>query len=357
MIKRRKTRTVSVGNVKIGSDHPVSIQSMTKTDTSNVEATVRQIRDLESAGCEIVRVAVKNIEDAKAIKNIKQDIIIPLVADIHFDCELAIEAIEQGADKIRVNPGNIYKSNEVEKIIDSASSANIPIRIGVNSGSLRGDTRGSGDIADRMVKSALEYIDLFRKKRFHNLIISLKGSEVPSTVKAYRKIAKECDYPLHLGITAAGLPHEGVVRSSVGLGALLMDGIGDTIRVSLTGNPLLEVDTGRRILNSIGTRHFGPHIIACPTCGRCQVDLVSIVKELEEELKPAAGRQPQITDKQLVIAVMGCEVNGPGEAKDADIGIAFGKGKGAIFRRGQVIKTVEADTSVKELMEMIKKEI
>jgi (E)-4-hydroxy-3-methylbut-2-enyl-diphosphate synthase len=330
---------------------------MTKTDTSNVEATVRQIHDIERAGCEIVRVAVKNIEDAKAIKNIKQEITIPLVADIHFEYELAIEAIDQGADKIRVNPGNIYKSDEVEKIIDSASSANIPIRIGVNAGSLRGDTRGSGDIADRMVKSALEYINLFRKKHFHDLIISLKASEVPLTIKAYRKIAKECDYPLHLGITAAGLPHEGVVRSSIGLGALLMDGIGDTIRVSLTGDPLLEVDTARRILSSVGARHFGPHIIACPTCGRCQVDLVSIVKGLEEELKPAPGQKPQVLDKQLVIAVMGCEVNGPGEAKDADIGIAFGKGKGAIFRRGQIIKTVEADTSVKELLEMIKEEI
>jgi (E)-4-hydroxy-3-methylbut-2-enyl-diphosphate synthase len=355
MIKRRKTRTVTVGDVKIGSGHPVSVQSMTKTDTSDVEATVRQVRDLEKAGCEIVRVAVKGAEDAKAILPIKKKIRIPLVADIHFDWRLAIEAINQGADKIRINPGNINSPEEIEKVIDSAAEKNIPIRIGVNSGSLPEECSGR-DIADGMVSAAMKFLKLFAKKKFHNIVLSLKASDVFTTVKAYRKMSEKCDYPMHLGVTATGLPGQGVVKSSAGIGALLLDGIGDTVRVSLTGDPVQEVDAARRILASVGARNFGPEIIACPTCGRCQVDLISIVKQLEEEIRNTKY-EIRNTDKQLIVAVMGCEVNGPGEAKDADIGIAFGKGKGVIFRHGQVIRTVEADASVRELVAMIAEEI
>jgi len=357
VVRRRKTRTVSIGNMKIGSGHPVAIQSMVKTDTSDIGAAVRQIRELEDVGCEIVRVAVKDPDDAKAISAIKQDMTVPLVADIHFDYRLAVEAIKRGADKIRINPGNIYKPADISRIIDAAASGNVPIRIGVNSGSLPKSGTPSAGIADVMVDTALKYLEHFRKRDFNDLVISLKASEVPVTVRAYRRMAGECDFPLHIGITAAGLPEEGIVRSSIGIGALLMDGIGDTVRVSLTGDPVIEVCTAKRILTSAGTRHFGPQIIACPTCGRCQVDLIPIVVELEKELKKEMSRPMTKEEKQLVIAVMGCEVNGPGEAKDADIGIAFGKGQGAIFRRGQVIKTVEADAVIKELMKTIREEI
>ncbi|MFQ5952217.1 MAG: flavodoxin-dependent (E)-4-hydroxy-3-methylbut-2-enyl-diphosphate synthase [Candidatus Omnitrophota bacterium] len=356
MAKRRKTRTVTVGNVKIGFDHPVSIQSMTKTDTTDVEATVRQISELEEAGCEIVRVAVKDSNAAKALKRIKQETNIAIVADIHFDYRLALEALESGADKIRINPGNIRMPSEIEKVIDAASARGVPIRIGVNSGSLPKERTHFGNVANNMVSVMLDYLEHFRKKDFNDIILSLKASDVPTTIEAYRKIADKCDYPLHLGVTAAGLPGEGIVKSSIGIGSLLLDGIGDTIRVSLTGDPVHEIHVAKRILSSTCARNFSPGIISCPTCGRCEVDLVSIVKQLEKELRTTTDyRQP--TDKQLVIAVMGCEVNGPGEAKDADIGIAFGKGRGTIFRQGQVIKTVEAGASVNELLKMIKEEI
>lgn len=354
---RRKTRTVRIGNVKIGSGYPVIIQSMTKTLTSDVKATVEQIQELENSGCEIIRVAVKDESDAKAISSIKQEITIPLVADVHFDYKLAVEAIKRGADKVRVNPGNIHKPTEVDKIIDAAKEKSVPIRVGVNSGSLPEKTLLSGHVADRMVDSALNYLEHFKKRDFHDIVISLKASEVPATISAYQKIAKECDYPLHLGVTAAGLPEEGIIKSSIGIGTLLMEGIGDTIRISLTGDPAIEVDAAKRLLNVTGVRHFGPQIISCPTCGRCQVDLVSIVRGLEEELRHNGQYAPLNRDKQLVIAIMGCEVNGPGEAKDADIGIAFGKDKGAIFKHGKIVKTVEADSAIKELLEIIKKEI
>ncbi len=340
----------------MGSGHPVSIQSMTKTRTSDIEGTIDQVRALENAGCEIVRVAVKDPTDAKAISTIKQEITIPLVADIHFDYRLAVEAAKQGADKIRINPGNICDKGDIDRIIDAAGSRKIPIRIGVNSGSLIKDENVRGDLADTMVRSAVGYIDHFRKKGFEDLVISLKASEVPTTVRAYRKIASECDYPLHLGVTAAGLPEQGMIKSSIGLGILLMEGIGDTIRVSLTGDPVAEAEAAKIILSSVGIRHFGPRIVACPTCGRCQVELVSIVKDLEHELR-TTNDERRTTDKQLIIAIMGCEVNGPGEAKDADIGIAFGRGKGAIFRQGKIIKTVDVDDSVKELLKIIREEM
>lgn len=355
MAERRKTRTVKVGNVRIGSDYPVSIQSMTKTDTRDVDATVNEIHALEAAGCEIVRSAVKDSKSAKALSEIRKRISIPLVADIHFDHKLALLVIKGGIDKIRINPGNIYKTDEVSAVIDAAAEAGIPIRIGINSGSLRKSSSPSENESDEMVKSALQYTERFRKKDFNDLVISLKSASCETTIAAYRKIAGECDYPLHLGVTAAGLPEDGIVRSSIGIGALLVDGIGDTVRVSLTGDPTEEVGVAKRILSSVGVRDFGHDIISCPTCGRCQVDLVSIVKELEGELKKAS-KPPGEEDKQLTIAIMGCEVNGPGEAMNADIGIAFGSGKGAIFRHGKILKTVKVGSAIKELLNIISEE-
>ncbi|MFH1305543.1 MAG: flavodoxin-dependent (E)-4-hydroxy-3-methylbut-2-enyl-diphosphate synthase [Candidatus Omnitrophota bacterium] len=345
MAQRRKTRTVSVGTVKIGSGYPISVQSMTKTDTADIDATVYQIRQLEEKGCELVRVAVKDAASARAISSIKQSTRIPIIADIHFDHVLALEAVARGADKIRINPGNIRNPSDIDDIIASASEKNVPIRIGVNSGSL--PRRPDGQ-RGTMPEALLNHLERFRKRRFNNIVISLKSSSVGETVEAYRKIARECDYPFHVGVTAAGLPCEGIVKSSIGIGALLLDGIGDTIRVSLTASPDEEVATARRILASAGVRHFGPEIISCPTCGRCRVDIAAVAEEL--------GKSLERVEKSLVVAVMGCEVNGPGEARDADIGIAFGaNNKGAIFRKGKVTRTVRADEAVKILTEMAEK--
>lgn len=327
---------------------------MTKTETSDVASTVRQALRLEKTGCEIVRVAVKTPADARAIREIRRGISIPVVADIHFDADLAIEAVKSGADKIRINPGNVRDKKDIDRVIASVSSKGIPLRLGVNSGSLEEMSKNRKDPAGAMVGALLKYVEHFRKKKFHDLVISLKASDVPATVRAYRLMADECDYPFHLGITAAGLPEDGVVRSSVGIGALLLDGIGDTIRVSLTGDPILEIPAGKRILSAAGARKFGPEIIACPTCGRCQVDLVSIVKRLERELARSKGHGARGIGKSALIAVMGCEVNGPGEARQADIGIAFGKDKGAIFSHGKIVKTVKAKDAVCELVKMIK---
>jgi len=352
MIKRRKTRTVQVGDLKIGSEHPVVIQSMTKTDTHDAAATIRQILELEKAGCELVRVAVKFAEDAKAIAEIKKSISIPIAADIHFDHHLAIEAITQGADKIRINPGNIKDPKHVDRIIDLAAKKNIPIRLGINSGSLEDIFHCSGSPAEIMAGAILEYLKIFQRKNFNNIIISMKSHDVVSTYEAYQKIASECDYPMHIGITSTGLADDGIVKSSVGIGSLLLLGIGDTIRVSLADSPLLEIETAKRILAAADVRHFAPEIIACPTCGRCQVDLISIAKELDQKLKNSS-KIIEKDDKPLTIAVMGCEVNGPGEAKNADIGIAFGKDKGAIFRKGKIIETVDASHAVERLMFLV----
>jgi len=349
MFERRKTRTVEVGNVKMGSGHPVVIQSMTKTDTADAALTAGQIRLLEKAGCEIVRLSVKDMRSAEAVEDIKKETTIPMVADIHFDHKLALEAIRRGADKIRINPGNMQKEQDVAEVIDAAKEKKIPIRVGINSGSLLEKVTGKTATADAMVASLVKYLEYFRKRDFNDIVVSLKASDVKTTVEAYRKASDECDYPFHLGVTAAGPPRDGVVRSSVGIGTLLMEGIGDTIRVSLTGDPVEEVDTAKRILSSTGSRRFGPDVISCPTCGRCQVDLISLVEELEKRLSADTGAD-------LTIAVMGCEVNGPGEAKAADIGIAFGKGKGAIFKQGKIVKTVDASCAIDELLAMIGKE-
>lgn len=338
MIKRSRTRQVRVGGISIGGLAPVSIQSMAKVGTSNVKACVSEIKRLEAAGCEIIRVAVKSAEDARAIKDIKKKIRIPLVADIHFDYRLALAAIKSGADKIRLNPGNIRKREEIEEVVKAAKKAKIPIRIGVNSGSVS----GSGE---NLVGACMNYIKSFEALGFHDIIISLKASDVVSTVDAYRKMAGLCDYPLHLGVTAAGPYAAGIVKSSVGIGALLLDGIGDTIRVSLTADPVEEVIAARRILSALNLRRFGPEIISCPTCGRCKVDLAKIVSEIERKTQGARHR-----DRKIRIAVMGCEVNGPGEAREADIGIAFGKKSGMIFRKGKITKKVGVKNAVKELL-------
>ncbi|MBU1146794.1 MAG: flavodoxin-dependent (E)-4-hydroxy-3-methylbut-2-enyl-diphosphate synthase [Candidatus Omnitrophica bacterium] len=347
------TKQIKVGKIRIGGGAPVVIQSMAKTDTRDVSATVKQIRQLEKAGCEIVRVAVKDFEAASAIKNIKKRIKIPLAADIHFDHRLALLAIQNGADKIRLNPGNIHKEDQIIEVAKAAKKARIPIRVGVNSGSIpspcplpKGErVRVRGSLIDHMVKSALDYIKILEKARFYDIIVSLKASDVKATIKAYREFARKSKYPLHLGITAAGPVSTGLVKSSIGIGALLLEDIGDTIRVSLTADPCEEVVAAKNILQALGLRRFGPDIISCPTCGRCQVDLQGIVADLAISPQLSA-----ISQKPIKIAVMGCEVNGPGEAKDADIGIACGKKSGVIFKKGKVIKRVKEKDIVKELL-------
>ncbi len=357
MIKRKKTRSVRIGKLKIGGGAPIAVQSMTKTETSDVRATVSQIKRLEASGCEVIRVAVKNIGDADAIQEIKNRISIPLVCDIHFDYRLALKCIEGGADKIRLNPGNIRKREDIEKVVARAKSAGIPIRIGVNSGSVadraQGKARAAGkDLSSELVGSAVRYIKLFEEMDFRDIIISLKASDVATTVEAYRKISGLCDYPLHLGVTASGPYDSGIIKSSIGIGALLLDGIGDTIRVSLTADPADEVISGRRILSSLKLRNFGPEIISCPTCGRCQVDLVSIVSELDRKLSALSFKFS--AKRPVQVAVMGCEVNGPGEAKEADIGIAAGKGSGVLFKKGKPVRRIKEKDFIKELMRLLK---
>lgn len=351
MVTRKKTRQIIVGGVRIGANAPISIQSMTKVRTSDVRSVVGQIKELERAGCEIVRVAVKDHGDAGAVRDIKKKICIPIVCDIHFNYKLALESIKNGADKIRLNPGNMRKREEIVHVIRAAKKARIPVRIGLNSGSvLTGQSargKGQGNAASTLVKSALDYIKIFEEYDFRDIIISLKASDVAATVEAYRKIAGLCDYPLHLGVTAAGSHDQGIVKSAIGIGALLLDGIGDTIRVSLTADPVEEVIAAKRILSSVGARRFGPEVISCPTCGRCQVDLGSIVKQLD---RMVIG---QALGKNVRIAVMGCEVNGPGEAREADIGIAFGRGSGILFKKGKVVKKVAVKDVVKELLRQL----
>jgi len=347
MIHRRKTRQIKVGGVRIGGGAPISIQSMTKVATSDVRAVVAQIKELEAAGCEIVRVAIKDLDDAKAVKSIKKKIKIPLVCDIHFNYKLALEAIKNGADKIRLNPGNIKRREEIREVIRAAKRVRVPIRIGVNSGSVF-TQNAPRTTHNELVNSALQYIKLFEELNFRDIIVSLKASDVAATVEAYRKMSELCDYPLHLGVTAAGPYDSGVVKSSIGIGALLLDGIGDTVRVSLTADPIEEVIAAKRILSAVGLRRFGPEIIACPTCGRCQVDLGAIVRQLEQRVKGQGSRV-----KDVKIAVMGCEVNGPGEAREADIGVAFGKDSGMLFKKGKVLKKVSAQNAVNELLKII----
>ena len=328
---RHHTKKIRVGNVAVGGNAQISVQSMTKTDTRNVAATVAQIHELENVGCEIIRSAVPDMQAAEALGAIKRSITIPLVADIHFDYRLALKAIEQGVDAIRFNPGNIGSEDRVKAVVDAAGERSIPIRIGVNAGSLEKELlqKFGSPCAEAMVESALRHVELLEKFDFTDIKISLKASDVPRTVEAYRLIAQKVDYPLHVGVTEAGTVKSGTVKSSVGLGILLADGIGDTIRVSLTGSPLEEVRVGYEILKSLELRQRGPVITSCPTCGRVEVDLVALANQVEARL--AHLTYP------LRVAVMGCSVNGPGEAKEADIGIAGGKHAGLLIKQGEII--------------------
>lgn len=346
-IKRRKTKIIKIGNLRIGGNNPIAIQSMAKTKTSDIEMTVRQIKELDSIGCQVVRLAVKDNTDAKALRKIKQRVNIPLVADIHFDWRLALQSIDSGVDKIRLNPGNIYKKDQIFQIVKAAKHAHIPIRIGLNSGSL---PKKGKSVPGIMVKSALDYINILEKFGFYDIAVSLKASNIFDTMEAYRKMAKFCDYPFHLGVTATGSLYSGLIKSSIALSILLIEGIGDTIRVSLTDDPKEEVKAAKSILEALGLRYFGPEIISCPTCGRCEADLINIVKALEERLSTIDYR---LWTRPMKLAVMGCVVNGPGEANEADIGVAFGKKEGLLFKKGKPVKKISPDMCADVLLKEI----
>lgn len=344
---RKQKRIVNIGGVKIGGDNPVAIQSMCNTDTRDVKATVNQIHELENAGCEIIRVAVPDMVAAKAVADIKKQIHIPLVVDIHFDYRLALECMKNGADKVRINPGNIGDRDRVKQVVEMAKEREIPIRIGVNGGSLERELlqKYGGVTADALVESAMGHVAILDELNFNNVVVSIKISDVPKMLCAYRKFNEISDIPLHIGVTESGTLKGGTVKSAVGIGALLAEGIGDTMRVSLTANPVEEIYAAYDIQKVLGMRKTGAEIVSCPTCGRTQLDLISIANEVE---KRAANIY-----KPIKIAVMGCAVNGPGEAREADIGIAGGKGEGLIFKKGEIIKKVPQDSLVDELMKEI----
>lgn len=346
-MNRANTRKIKVGDIFVGGDSRITVQSMTNTDTRNVEATVNQILALEEEGCDIVRCAVLDMEAAEALGSIVKQINIPLVADIHFDYRLALASIKNGVSALRINPGNIGDAERVRLVAESAKEKNIPIRIGVNGGSLEKDLleKYKKVTAEALVESALRHIDILNKFNFEDIVISIKSSEVITMIESYRKISKIVDYPLHLGVTEAGTLWSGTIKSSIGIGTLLCEGIGDTIRVSLTGDPIEEVRVGKEILKSIGYIDEGIKFISCPTCGRTQINLIKIANEVEEKLKNCP--------KKIKVAVMGCVVNGPGEAREADIGIAGGKNEGLIFKKGQIVKKVSEDKLVEELLKEI----
>ncbi|NLV76118.1 MAG: flavodoxin-dependent (E)-4-hydroxy-3-methylbut-2-enyl-diphosphate synthase [Tissierellia bacterium] len=346
-MKRKKTKKIMVGNVAVGGDSPITVQSMINTSTKDIQNTIKQIRKLEEAGCHIVRGAITDFEDAKAIKAIKDNTNLPFVADIQFDYKLAIAAVKNGADCLRINPGNIGSEVRVKEVVKACKEYRIPIRIGVNSGSIKKEylNKYGGVNENSMVYSALEQIRLLENLNYYNMKISLKASSVPLTIKSYQKISDTIDYPLHLGVTEAGPAWRGTIKSAVGIGTLLSMGIGDTIRISLTGDPVEEVKVGREILRSLGLLEEGIELISCPTCGRTNIDLIRLVSKVEEELKHIK--------KPLKVAIMGCPVNGPGEAREADIGIAGGKGEGIIFKKGKVIKKVKEEYLIDELIKEI----
>lgn len=346
MINRRKSKEISIGNVKIGGDNPISVQSMCNTDTRDIEATSRQIKELSDAGCEIVRLAVLNKDAAEAIKELVKISPVPLVADIHFDYRLAIACIDNGISALRLNPGNIGKKEHTQEVVKLAKQQKIPIRIGVNAGSLEKDLQGKNiPLHEKMVESALNHIKILEDLDFNLIKISLKSSDVMTTIDAYRLMAQKVDYPLHIGLTEAGTLKGGLIKSAVGIGTLLAEGIGDTIRVSLTENPIEEVYAGYDILKSLGLRKRGINFISCPTCGRTQIDLIKLAKQVEERFKNF--------DKNITIAVMGCAVNGPGEAKHADFGIAGGIGEGYIFKKGEIIARVPEAELLQKFEEII----
>lgn len=334
-MQRKRTCPIRIGKVTVGGTAPISVQSMTNTRTENVADTVAQIRRLVDAGCDIVRVAVPDMTSALAIDQIKTAVDVPLVADIHFDYRLALAAIERGIDALRLNPGNIGDSGHVALVVREAKKRRIPIRIGVNAGSLSKEMlakHGGRPSEQAMVESALSHVGILESHDFYDIKISLKAHDVPLTLRAYQLMSEAVDYPLHLGITEAGTVKSGVIKSAVGIGALLAQGIGDTLRVSLTGDPVEEVRVANEILKSLGLRQYGPTLVSCPTCGRCQINLVDIAETVEDKLK--------LVNKPITVAVMGCVVNGPGEAKEADVGIAGGKGEGLLFSKGEIIRKV-----------------
>ena len=346
---RRITRTVDVGGVKIGGGNPVSIQSMCNTDTRDVKSTVEQIKKLCEAGCEIIRVAVPDMEAAQAVGEIKKQIEIPLVSDIHFDYRLALECIKNGIDKVRINPGNIGERERVKLVADAAKANGVPIRIGVNGGSLEKElvTKYGGATAAALVESAMGHVEILDSVNFLDMVVSIKVSNVPVMLDAYRKFSEKCDIPLHIGVTESGTEYMGTVKSSIGIGTLLSEGIGDTMRVSLTADPVKEIYLAKDILRVLEIRNDGVEFVSCPTCGRTQIDLIKIANEVENHLKNV--------DKRIKVAVMGCAVNGPGEARDADIGIAGGKGECLIFKKGTPLRKVPETTAVVELIKEIEK--
>jgi len=347
MKRRRISKPIQIGKVTIGGGAPIVVQTMTKTDTRNVMSTIAQIKELEDYDCELVRVAVPDTEAAQAIRAIKRGISLPLIADIHFDYRLALMALEAGADGLRLNPGNIGEPEKVKAVARAAKERDVPIRIGVNAGSLPKATNPRLPIAEQMVEAALKQIQLLESLNFDLIKVSLKAFDVPTTIKAYQDIARKIPYPLHIGITEAGTPRRGVIRSAVGIGTLLYQGIGDTIRVSLTAHPKEEVIAGYEILKSLNLRQHGPVLVSCPSCGRAEVDIVKLAEAVEEELIKI--------NKPIKVAVMGCVVNGPGEAKDADIGIACGKGKAVLFKKGKKIRTIKEKDSLSALMAEVEK--
>lgn len=346
MIKRKKTKVIEIGNVKVGGDNPITVQSMCNTDTRDVLATVRQIEELQDAGCEIIRLAVLNKEAAAAIKDIVPKVKIPVIADIHFDYRLALQCIENGISALRINPGNIGRDEFVKKVVNSAKEHHVPIRIGINAGSLEKNLQELDiPLSEKMVKSAMRHVEILENNDFDQIKISLKSSDVLTTIEAYRLMSKKVEYPLHLGVTEAGTLRGGIIKSSVGLGTLLAEGIGDTIRVSLTENPVEEVKAGFQILKSLGIRKKGVNFVSCPTCGRCGIDLISLAKATEERFLNL--------DKDITIAVMGCPVNGPGEAKHADFGIAGANGEGYIFKKGEIVCKVDEDRLLDEFVKIV----
>ena len=344
MIERKKTKVINIGGVLVGGDNKIAIQSMTNTKTSDVKATVNQIKELEEAGCDIVRLAVPDSDACGALKEITKSVSIPVVADIHFDYRLAIGAMENGVSKIRINPGNIGADDRLKAVIDVAKERNIPIRVGVNSGSVQKEilAKYGGPTVEAIVESAITYKKKIEDMDFNNMVFSLKSSSVLNTIKGYELFSQKEDYPLHIGLTEAGTAFSGTVKSSVALGTLLSSGIGDTIRVSLTDNPVEEIYVAKEILKSLELLKGGISFVSCPTCGRTKIDLISIAKEVEDRLKNV--------DKDIKVAIMGCAVNGPGEAKEADIGIAGGDGNAVIFKKGVIVKTVDSSKVVDELI-------
>lgn len=347
MIDRKKTRRIYIGNVAIGDGAPISVQSMTNTKTTDTEATVAQINALQAAGCDIVRLAVPDMEAAKNLGNIIAKVKVPLVADIHFDYRLALEAINQGISALRLNPGNIGSEERVRAVVKEAKTHHIPIRIGVNAGSLDKTLleKYGGVTAEALVESALQHVRILEQQGFYDMKISLKAHDVPLTLEAYQLMSEKVDYPLHLGITEAGTARTGMIKSAVGIGALLAQGIGDTFRISLTGDPVVEVKVANEILKSLDMREYGPTLISCPTCGRTCIDLAGIADQVEERLSDI--KEP------ISVAVMGCVVNGPGEARGADVGIAGGNGVGLVFRKGEIIRKVDEKDLVDELFKEI----